>query len=72
MNVKRVHRLWKREGLKVPKKQRNKWAIGGLKRRRNRATHKDQVERITQQREAAEARVRELELHVRQLESSAK
>lgn len=43
VNVKRVHRLWKREGLKVPRKQRKKRSIGGVKRRRNRATHKDHV-----------------------------
>lgn len=43
VNFKRVHRLWKQEGLKVPKKQRKKRAIGGVKRRLHRATHKDQV-----------------------------
>jgi transposase InsO family protein len=43
VNVKRVHRLWKREGLKVPKKQRKKRPIGGVKRSRHRATHKDHV-----------------------------
>lgn len=43
VNVKRVHRLWKQEGLKVPRKQRKKRAIGGVKRRLHRATHKDHV-----------------------------
>ena len=33
VNVKRVHRLWKREGLKVPQKPRKKRAIDGVKRR---------------------------------------
>jgi len=43
VNPKRVHRLWKREGLKVPKKQRKRRAIGGVKRTLHRTTHKDHV-----------------------------
>jgi transposase InsO family protein len=43
VNPKRVHRLWKREGLKVPKKQRKKRALGGVKRKLHRALHKDHV-----------------------------
>lgn len=45
VNVKRVYRLWKREGLKVPSKQHKKRRLGsgenGILRRR--AEHKDHV-----------------------------
>ncbi len=45
VNRKRVHRLWKREGLKVPQKQHKKRRLGtsdnGIVRRR--ALHKDHV-----------------------------
>jgi transposase InsO family protein len=45
VNRKRVHRLWKRQGLKVPQKQHKKRRLGssdnGITRRR--ASHKDHV-----------------------------
>ncbi len=45
VNRKRVHRLWKREGLKVPRKQRKRARLGqsenGILRRRS--EHKDHV-----------------------------
>ena len=45
VNRKRVHRLWKQQGLKVPQKQRKKRRLGnsdnGIVRRR--ALHKDHV-----------------------------
>jgi putative transposase len=45
VNRKRVHRLWRREGLRVPAKQRKRTRLGrsdnGITRRR--ATHKDHV-----------------------------
>lgn len=45
VNVKRIHRLWKREGLKVPRKQHKKRRLGssenGVGRRR--AEHRDHV-----------------------------
>jgi len=45
VNRKRIHRLWRREGLKVPRKQRKKRRLGhhanGCARRR--AEHKDHV-----------------------------
>lgn len=43
VNLKRVHRLWKQQGHKVPKKLRKRRAIGGVKRTRHRATHQDHV-----------------------------
>ena len=43
VNPKRVHRLWQQEGLKVPRKQRKRRAIGGVKRSRHSATHKNHV-----------------------------
>jgi putative transposase len=45
LNRKRVHRLWKKEGLKVPVKQRKKRRLGtsanGIMRQR--ALHKDHI-----------------------------
>ena len=45
VNRKRVHRLWKREGYKVPRKRRKKRAIGHDANAcdKRRATHKDDV-----------------------------
>ena len=45
VNRKRVYRLWRREGLKVPKKQRKKRRLGtsGNSCHRRRALHKDHV-----------------------------
>ena len=45
VNRKRVHRLWKREGLKVPQKQRKKRRLGSSDNGivRQRALHKDHV-----------------------------
>ena len=45
VNVKRIHRLWKREGLKVPRKQHKKRRLGSSAGGciRHRAEHKDHV-----------------------------
>jgi transposase InsO family protein len=45
VNLKRVHRLWKQEGLKVPRKQRKKRRLGhsGNSCTRHKAEHKDHV-----------------------------
>ena len=45
VNRKRVHRLWKREGLKVPQKQHKKRRLGSSENAivRRRALHKDHV-----------------------------
>jgi transposase InsO family protein len=45
LNLKRMYRLWKQEGLKVPKKQRKKRRLGSSNGSciRHRATHKNHV-----------------------------
>ena len=45
VNVKRVHRLWKKEGLRVPKKVRRRRRRGSSKNacHRHKATHKNHV-----------------------------
>ena len=45
MNRKRVYRLWRREGLKVPQKQRKRRRLGKSENgcHRRRALHKDHV-----------------------------
>jgi transposase InsO family protein len=45
VNLKRVHRLWKQEGLKVPKKQRKRRRLGHSANSctRHKAGHKDHV-----------------------------
>jgi len=45
VNAKRIYRLWRKEGLKVPKKTRKKrcWGHGGNSCVRRRALHKDHV-----------------------------
>jgi transposase InsO family protein len=45
VNVKRIYRLWRREGLKVPKKQRKRRRLGSSDQGciRHRAEHKDHV-----------------------------
>lgn len=45
VNRKKVHRLWRREGLKVPRKQRKRRRLGSTENgsQRRRASHKDEV-----------------------------
>ncbi len=45
MNVKRIYRLWRREGLKVPRKQRKKRRLGSSENScsRRKPEHKDHV-----------------------------
>jgi transposase InsO family protein len=45
VNAKRVHRLWRREGLKVPRKKRKRRRLGSSENacQRRRAEHRDHV-----------------------------